>query len=53
MAKKRWDKTTRQITMRLRTKQDAAVLERLDSVPCKTEYMRSLILRDIAEGSDE
>jgi hypothetical protein len=36
--------------MRLRIGADADVIERLDSVPQKTEYIRSLVRRDIHEA---
>ena len=46
-AKKRYDAKTTQLVLRLRNGADADVIERLQSVPEKTEYVRSLIRRDI------
>lgn len=51
-AKRRYDKVTRQVVTRWRIEKDAAILARLDSVPCKTEYIRGLILKDIAQSPD-
>ena len=47
-SRRRYDFTkTKQYVMRLRLGADADVIERLDSVKGKTEYIRSLIRRDI------
>lgn len=47
-AKKRYDSLrTKQYVMRLRIGADADVIEKLDSVPSKTEYIRSLVRQDI------
>lgn len=48
-AKKAYDKKTRQTVFRWRLKADADIIERLDSVVEKTEYVRGLIRRDIKE----
>ena len=53
-AKKKYDTLrTKQIVMRLRLNQDADVIEKLRSVPSKTEYIRSLVRRDIRESTNE
>ena len=50
-AKKRYDRLrTKQYVMRLRIGADADVIEKLDSVPSKTEYIRSLVRQDIKVG---
>lgn len=50
-AKKKYDTLrTTQIVMRLRLNQDADVIQRLDEVPNKTEYVRSLVRQDIKDG---
>ena len=50
-SRKKYDSTkTKQYVMRLRLGADADVIERLDSVPQKTEYIRSLVRRDIHEA---
>ena len=49
-AKKKYDSLrTKQYVMRLRIGADADVIEKLDSVPSKTEYIRELVRRDIKE----
>lgn len=53
-AKKRYDMLrTKQYVMRLRIGADADVIEKLDSVPSKTEFIRELIRRDIRENTNE
>lgn len=44
---------TKQYIMRLRIGADADVIERLDSVPSKTEFIRELVRRDIRENTNE
>ena len=46
-AKARYDKTTHQLVMRLRVDADADVISKLESVGNKTEYIRTLIRKDI------
>lgn len=46
-SRKRYDGKTKQYIMRLRRGADADIIEKLDSMPSKTEYMRGLIRRDI------
>ena len=51
-SRRRYDFTkTKQYVMRLRLGADADVIERLDSVKSKTEYIRSLIRKDMARGA--
>lgn len=53
-AKKKYDTLrTTQIVMRLRLNQDADVIQRLDEVPNKTEFVRELVRRDIRENANE
>ena len=53
-AKKRYDTLrTKQYVMRLRIGADADVIEKLDSVPSKTEFIRELVRRDIRESTSE
>lgn len=53
-AKKRYDSLrTKQYVMRLRIGADADVIEKLDSVPSKTEFIRELVRRDIRENTNE
>jgi hypothetical protein len=49
-AKARYDKTTKAIVLRLRRGADADIIERLESVPQKTEYLRRLIRHDIQDN---
>jgi hypothetical protein len=49
-AKARYDKTTKSYVLRFRRGADADIIERLESVPQKTEYIRSLVRRDIHEA---
>lgn len=46
-AKARYDKTTHQLVMRLRVDADADVISKLESVGNKTEYIRTLIRKDM------
>lgn len=51
LSRRKYDSTkTKQYVMRLRIGADADVIEHLDSVPQKTEYIRSLVRRDIHEA---
>ncbi len=49
-AKARYDKTTKALVLRLRRGADADIIERLESVPQKTEYLRRLIRQDIQDN---
>lgn len=49
-AKRRYDLKTRELVLRFRLNQDMDVIQRLDEVPNKTEYVRTLVRRDIKEG---
>lgn len=49
-AKKRWDKeNTTVVTMKLNNKQDAEIINKLNSVPNKQGYIKELIRADIAD----
>ena len=48
-AKKRYDMKTRELVLRFRLNQDRDVIQRLDEVPNKTEYVRSLVRQDIKD----
>ncbi len=48
-AKRRYDKKTKELVLRFRLNQDGDVIQRLDEVPNKTEYVRSLVRRDIKD----
>lgn len=51
-SRKIYDSTkTRQYLIRLRIDADADVIERLDSMPVKTAYVRELIRKDMASGA--
>lgn len=50
-ASKKFNAKMRGVSIRLHPEEDSAVLEKLDSVPNKTEYIRQLVLKDIAENS--
>lgn len=52
-AKKRYDKKTKELVLRFRLNQDGDVIQRLDEVPNKTEFIRELIKRDIRENANE
>ena len=48
-----WNKAhTRPIKVNFNLERDKAVLDKLDSVPNKTDYIRQLILADIAKGNE-
>ena len=49
-AKKRYDMKTRELVLRFRLNQDRDVIQRLDEVSNKTEYVRSLVRQDIKDG---
>jgi hypothetical protein len=49
-AKRRYDKKTKELVLRFRLNQDGDVIQRLDEVPNKTEYVRSLVRQDIKDG---
>lgn len=49
-AKARYDKTTKALVLRFRCGADADIIERLESVPQKTEYLRRLIRQDIQDN---
>ena len=52
-ARRKYDSTkTKQYVMRLRLGADADVIERLDSVPSKTGFIRRLVREDIARDSE-
>ncbi len=51
-AKARYDAKTTQLVLRLRNGADADVIERLQSVPEKTSYVRRLVREDIARDSE-
>lgn len=44
---------TRQITLKLNTKTDADILQRLDRVSNKQGYIKALIRADLKEGENE
>ena len=46
-AKRRYDEKTKGLVLSLRLNQDRDVIQRLDEVPNKTEYIRSLVRADI------
>lgn len=46
-AKARYDRTTTQYVFRFRNEADAGIIEKLESVPVKTAYIRQLIKEDI------
>lgn len=52
-AKKRYDKKTKELVLRFRLNQDGDVIQRLDEVPNKTEFIRELVRRDIRENANE
>ena len=50
-ARERWRKAnTKIVTVRFRLEEDKNVLEKLDSVANKTDYIRNLIINDIKQG---
>lgn len=52
-AKKAYDKKTKELVLRFRLNQDGDVIQRLDEVPNKTEFIRELVRRDIRENANE
>ena len=52
-AKKRYDMKTRELVLRFRLNQDGDVIQRLDEVSNKTEFIRELIRRDIRENANK
>lgn len=53
IAKAKYDSLrTTQFVFRLRLNQDADVIDKLKSVSSKTEYLRTLVRRDINAGED-
>jgi len=44
---------TRELVLRFRLNQDKDVIQRLDEVPNKTEFIRELIRRDIRENANK
>ena len=51
-AKRKYDTLrTTQFVFRLRLNQDADVIDKLRSVPSKTEYLRRLVREDMDRGS--
>lgn len=46
-SRRKYDNKTKQYVMRLRLGADADVIERLDAMSSKTEYIRSLVRKDI------
>ena len=52
ISKAKYDAKTTQYVFRFRNGADADIIERLNSVPAKTDYLRTLIRGDI-DGSAE
>lgn len=50
-AKQRYDAKTVQYVFRLRMDGDSDVIDKLKSVPNKTEYLRMLVREDVARGA--
>lgn len=50
-AKAKYDRKTVQYVFRFRMGADADIIERLKSVPAKTDYLRRLIREDVARGA--
>ena len=51
-AKRKYDSLrTTQFVFRLRLNQDADVIDRLNNVPSKTEYLRRLVREDMSRGA--
>ena len=46
-AKKKYHAKMRGVSIRLSPEADAMILEKLDSVPNKTDYIRQLVMRDL------
>lgn len=51
LAKAKYDRKTVQYVFRLRMGADADIIERLRTVPAKTDYLRKLIREDMARGA--
>jgi len=51
LAKAKYDRKTVQYIFRLRFDKDADVIQRLRSLPNKTEYLRKLVREDMARGA--
>lgn len=51
ISKAKYDAKTVQYVFRFRMGADADIIERLRSVPAKTEYLRKLIREDVARGA--
>lgn len=51
-AKARYDRKTKELVLRFRLNQDRDVIQRLDEVPNKTEFVRELVRRDIRENTN-
>lgn len=45
--------TTKELVLRFRLNKDGDVIQRLDEVPNKTEFVRELVRRDIRENANE
>ncbi len=52
-AKAKYDRKTKELVLRFRLNQDRDVIQRLDEVPNKTEFIRELIRCDIQESTNE
>jgi hypothetical protein len=52
-SRRAYDDKTKQLIFRLRADKDADIIEKFESVPNKTEYLRELIRRDIRENTNE
>lgn len=51
IAKAKYDAKTVQYVFRFRMGADADIIERLKSVPAKTDYLRNLIRDDVKRGA--
>lgn len=51
-AKAKYDRNTTQYVFRFRNGADARIIEKLKSVPLKTQYIRQLILKDIEAAGE-
>lgn len=51
LAKAKYDRKTVQYVFRFRMGADADIIERLNGMPTKTEYLRRLIRKDMARGA--
>ena len=52
VSKKKYDAKTVQYVFRFRKGADADIIERLGTVPAKTDYLRELVRRDIRENTN-